>query len=152
MAMGDALAIILIKLRNFKAVDFARFHPGGSLGRRLLTRVKDVMHTKLPITQSGTSLREAILTMTDGRMGLALVMDQEKLKGIITDGDLRRSMLKGIESLDHAVDEFMTINPATISEEAMFADAEQTMIERKIKALVAVNNNENVTGIVEIFD
>jgi arabinose-5-phosphate isomerase len=90
--------------------------------------------------------------MTDGRMGLALVMDQEKLKGIITDGDLRRSMLKGIECLDHAVDEFMTINPATISEEAMFADAEQTMIERKIKALIAVNNNDKVTGIVEIFD
>lgn len=152
MAMGDALAIILIKLRDFKAVDFARLHPGGSLGRRLLTRVKDVMHTKLPIIQSGASLREAILTMTDGRMGLALVMDQEKLNGIITDGDLRRSMLKGIESLDHAVDEFMTMNPATISEEAMFADAEQTMIERKIKALIAVNNNDKVTGIVEIFD
>jgi arabinose-5-phosphate isomerase len=79
-------------------------------------------------------------------------MHQEKLKGIITDGDLRRSMLKGIESLDHAVDEFMTINPATISEEAMFADAEQTMIERKIKALIAVNNENKVSGIVEIFD
>ena len=152
MAMGDALAVALIKLRGFRADDFARFHPGGSLGRRLLTRVKDVMHTRLPVISKGATLRDTLLAMTDGRMGLALIMDGKKLEGIITDGDLRRAMIKGIDSLDHAGDDFMSQNPATVFEEDMFVDAEQMMIEKKIKALVATNQAGEVTGIVEIFD
>ena len=152
MAMGDALAVALIRLRGFKADDFARFHPGGSLGRRLLTRVKDVMHTRLPFIPKGATLRDTLLAMTDGRMGLALIMDGKRLEGIITDGDLRRAMIKGIDSLDHPVDHFMSRNPATVFEEDMFVDAEQLMIDKKIKALVATNQAGEVTGIVEIFD
>ena len=152
MAMGDALAVSLIKLRDFKPDDFARFHPGGSLGRRLLTRVRDVMHRRLPIIPKGASLRDSLLTMTDGRMGLALIMDGERLEGIITDGDLRRAMLKGIDSLDHPVEDVMTRGPKTVSEELMFVDAEKMMIDAKIKALIATNEAGKVTGIVEIFD
>jgi arabinose-5-phosphate isomerase len=150
--MGDALAVSLIKLRDFKPADFARFHPGGSLGRRLLTRVKDVMHKRLPIIPTGASLRDSLLTMTDGRMGLALIMNGKRLQGIITDGDLRRAMLKGIGSLDHPVDDFMTRGPKTVSEDLMFVDAEKMMIDAKIKALIATNAAGEVTGIVEIFD
>jgi arabinose-5-phosphate isomerase len=152
MAMGDALAVSLIKLRDFKPDDFARFHPGGSLGRRLLTRVKDVMHRRLPIIPKGASLRDTLLTMTNGRMGLALIMEGDRLDGIITDGDLRRAMLKGIDSLDHPVDDFMTRGPKTVSEELMLVDAEKLMIDTKIKALIATNEAGKVTGIVEIFD
>ncbi|MCL7791435.1 KpsF/GutQ family sugar-phosphate isomerase, partial [Pasteurella multocida] len=90
MALGDALAVALIKARDFKPADFARFHPGGSLGRRLLCRVKDEMQTRLPVTRLETSFTDCLSIMNEGRMGVALVMEQNQLKGIITDGDIRR--------------------------------------------------------------
>src|SRR5687767_8979051 len=101
MAMGDALAVSLIQARKFGAADFARFHPGGALGRRLLTRVKDVMHSKdLPVLSPNQSVRDSLFTITRGRLGLALVLEGEVLRGIVTDGDLRRALQRHEDVLD----------------------------------------------------
>jgi arabinose-5-phosphate isomerase len=153
MAMGDALAVALIQARNFKPMDFARFHPGGSLGRRLLARVRDVMRTNLPRVLPDATVHECLFTMTSGRMGLALIMSEGKLQGIITDGDLRRALLKDLNMLEKPVSGFMTRTPATIDVETNLAEAEAFMIERKIRALVVTENNgQEVCGVVEIFD
>ena len=94
MAMGDALAVALIEAIQFKPMDFARYHPGGSLGRKLLTRVRDVMHSPAPIVRSDTSFHDCLLVMTRSRLGMTVVMDDNKLVGIVTDGDLRRALLE----------------------------------------------------------
>jgi arabinose-5-phosphate isomerase len=95
LAMVDVLAVALSKQRNFQLEDFARFHPVGSLGRKLLTRVRDLMHKNLPLVNSGSTLSETVLTMTTGRLGVALVINQSgALKGIFTDGDFRRALMK----------------------------------------------------------
>ena len=97
LVMGDVLAVTLSKQRNFQPEDFARFHPGGSLGRKLLTRVRDVMHSNLPVVQTGASLSETVLAMTAGRLGVALIMDGPgRLKGLFTDGDFRRALMKAL--------------------------------------------------------
>jgi arabinose-5-phosphate isomerase len=152
MAMGDALAVALIKARNFQPMDFARFHPGGSLGRRLLTRVRDVMRTNLPRVAPDSSVRECLFTMTSGRMGLALIMKETKLEGIITDGDLRRALLKDPQMLEKPVSVFMTRSPVTIDAETNLAQAEAFMLERKVRALVVTEGGEKVCGVMEIFD
>ena len=92
MALGDALAVCLMRARDFQPEDFAKFHPGGSLGRRLLCRVKDQMQTRLPIAALTTSFTDCLTIMNEGRMGVALVMEQQQLRGIITDGDIRRAL------------------------------------------------------------
>lgn len=154
MAMGDALAVALMKARNFQPGDFARFHPGGSLGRRLLTRVRDVMHAdNLPQVLPSTPLRDILLTMTQGRLGIALVMQDKTLQGIITDGDLRRAMLDDTAQLNtRTAADLMTANPITIQDDAKIVDAEQIMMEKKIKILVATDAQQQVTGVLEIFD
>ena len=153
MAMGDALSVALIKARDFQSTDFARFHPGGSLGRRLLTRVRDVMRTNLPKVTPVATVRESLFTMTSGRMGLALVMKEGKLEGIITDGDLRRALLKDSQMLEKPVSEFMTRRPVTIDAETNLAEAEAYMLERKVRALVVTSDDgQKVCGVVEIFD
>jgi arabinose-5-phosphate isomerase len=153
MAMGDALAVALIKARQFQPMDFARFHPGGSLGRRLLTRVRDVMRANLPRVAPDATVRECLFTMTSGRMGLALIMEEAKLQGIITDGDLRRALLKDPHMLEKPVSEFMTRTPVTIDAETNLAEAEAFMLERKVRALVVTSGREQqVCGVVEIFD
>ncbi|VEI46272.1 phosphosugar isomerase [Actinobacillus equuli] len=109
MALGDALAIALINARGFKAEDFARFHPGGSLGRKLLNRVKDVMQTKLPIAQPNADFSTILSVMNEGRMGVALIMQNEDLHGIITDGDIRRTLAQfGAESLTKKAEQIMS--------------------------------------------
>ncbi len=153
LAMGDALAVSLIHARNFQPQDFARFHPGGSLGRRLLTMVKDVMHSKnLPIVSLSASVNDVVFQITRGRQGLAIVMEDHTLKGIITDGDLRRTLLGGINNLDQVAEDMMTRNPITIQQDTMLVEAEGIMKQHKIKALVVVDESEQVQGIVEIFD
>jgi arabinose-5-phosphate isomerase len=153
MAMGDALAVSLMRARQFGADDFARLHPGGSLGRRLLTRVKDVMHRReLPVVSPTQTVRESLFTITRGRLGLALVLDQGVLKGIVTDGDLRRAMQRHEDVLEVPVAEIMSTHPVTVEENALLSDAEKLMRRRKIKALVVVNNDGLTTGLVEIFD
>ena len=150
MALGDALAIALIKARDFKAEDFARFHPGGSLGRKLLCRVRDVMQRKLPITSPKSLFSQCLDVMNEGRMGVALVMENEYLLGIITDGDIRRTLAKlGAESLTQTAEQIMTKNPKTISENSFLTQAEELMKEKHIHSLVAVTDEGKVSGIVE---
>jgi arabinose-5-phosphate isomerase len=153
-AMGDALAVALMECRNFKPQDFARFHPGGSLGRKLLTRVKDLMHKDdLPVCTPETTLKDAISVMTHGRMGVVLIQEAEKLLGIFTDGDLRRAMLKESEGMIHKIMAvLMTSNPKTINENVMIVQAEEQMLRDKITLLVVVDDSQNVSGILEIYD
>lgn len=153
MAMGDALAVSLIRVRDFRPSDFARFHPGGSLGRRLTTRVRDAMRSAdLPIVGPGATVGETLVKITEGRLGLALVMAGERLIGLVTDGDLRRAMQRHTDLLSLPVTEIMTDNPVTIDEDCMLEVARQRMQQLKLKALVAVNARGRVTGIVEVFD
>lgn len=153
-AMGDALAVALMECRNFQPQDFARFHPGGSLGRKLLTRVKDLMHKdNLPICAPNTTLKDAISVMTHGRMGVVLIQDEGKLLGIFTDGDLRRAMLKESEGMIHkTMASLMTPNPKTINENVMIVQAEEQMLRDKITLLVVVDDAKNLSGILEIYD
>jgi arabinose-5-phosphate isomerase len=160
MAMGDALAVALMQARGFEPQDFAKFHPGGSLGRKLLTKVKDVMHTKnLPMVLGTASLRETMLTMTAGRLGLALVVKQMPspphnslaLDGLLTDGDLRRALSEKNASLEDPVSMFMTRNPLSIRSDRPFFEAETVMLERKVKCLVVLDDNQ-LRGVIEIYD
>ncbi|HEX5514254.1 MAG TPA: KpsF/GutQ family sugar-phosphate isomerase [Gammaproteobacteria bacterium] len=152
MALGDALAVALMKARGFQPEDFAKYHPGGSLGRRLLTRVQDVMHRDdLPIVEPTQLLRDCLWEMTRARLGLVLVLDQGRPAGIVTDGDLRRALLVDPEAMSQPISQIMTRSPVTISESEKLAEAERLMQERKIKALVAVNDSGEVTGVLEIF-
>jgi arabinose-5-phosphate isomerase len=153
MAVGDALALLVSRLRDFRAEDFALYHPGGSLGRRLLTRVKDVMRcTKLPIVAPTDRVGESLMTITEGRLGLVLVMSGERLVGLVTDGDLRRAMQRCEDLLTLPVSEIMTRNPVTIDEDTLLADAHQRMQAMKLKALVVVDADGRVSGVTEVFD
>jgi arabinose-5-phosphate isomerase len=153
MAMGDALACALMQARDFKPMDFARFHPGGALGRRLLTRVSDLMRThELPIVAPDTSVQEALFVMTKGRLGTTLVMAGDQLVGIVTDGDLRRALLDNPNAISSTIGQIMTRTPVTIRADAKWAQAEDLMRQKKIKLLVAVDEWTRPVGILEIFD
>ncbi len=153
-AMGDALAVALMESRDFQPQDFARFHPGGSLGRKLLTRVKDLMHKEnLPFCTPTTPLTEAITLMTQGRMGMVLIQQDTEVVGIFTDGDLRRAMLSaGAKMMEKTMQELMTHNPKTINENTLIVNAEEQMLRDKITLLVVTNDNNDVVGILEIYD
>ena len=156
MALGDALAVCLIKARDFKPSDFAQFHPGGMLGRRLLARVGDSMITDaLPLIGPEETVREAIFCMTSGRLGLAIIVEGDRLLGILTDGDLRRALIMDPSMMDKRVRDFMTPVPVTISADAMVTDAEILMRKYKIRALVVTetldSGEERVCGLLEIF-
>lgn len=156
MALGDALAVCLIRARDFKPSDFAQFHPGGMLGRRLLSRVADTMVTEnLPLIGPEDSVREAIFCMTSGRLGLAIIVEKDRLLGILTDGDLRRALIMDPTMLDKRVRDFMTPVPVTISADAMVSDAEVLMRKYKIRALIVTGAREGeedqVCGLLEIF-
>lgn len=150
MALGDALAIALIEAREFKPEDFARFHPGGSLGRKLLNRVQDVMNRKLPIAQPQSSFSDCLSVMNEGRMGVAVIMQDEQLVGIITDGDIRRALAQfGSDSLSKTAEQIMTRNPKTVSETMFLAKAEDLMKEKHIHSLIAVDEQGKPTGLLE---
>lgn len=153
-AMGDALAVALMECRDFQPQDFARFHPGGSLGRKLLTRVKDLMHKEnLPECGPSSSLKEAISVMTEGRMGMVLVKQEGDLLGIFTDGDLRRAMLTDAATMmDKTLSQLMTASPKTIHQDTLIVAAEEQMLQDKITLLIAVNDNDDVVGLLEIYD
>ncbi|NIE73923.1 KpsF/GutQ family sugar-phosphate isomerase [Pantoea sp. Ap-967] len=152
MAMGDALAVALIEATQFKPMDFARYHPGGSLGRKLLTRVKDVMHSPVPVVSRSTSFHDCLLVMTSSRLGLAVVMESDELIGIVTDGDLRRALLENEGVVRENVAQFMTGEPHTILDEAQLSEAESYMLDNKIRVLPVKNTAGKVVGVVEIFD
>lgn len=154
LAMGDALAVALMNERGFRAEDFARFHPGGSLGRRLLTRVGDVMRSEhLPTASPSSRLGEVIITISDARMGVAVILDEGKIAGIVTDGDVRRAMLKyGARFFDITADEIMTRTPKTVSVADRLTDAERLMQDNKIHSLIVVDRDGKLAGIVELYD
>lgn len=152
LAMGDAIAACLMKERNFKPENFALFHPGGSLGKKLLTKVSDVMVSALPKVAEDTGFKELIDVMTSGKLGLCLVMNGEKLVGVITDGDLRR-VLKASDkpSFDFIASQIMSKNPKVIGADAMATQAEELMIKHKIKELPVARAGK-IVGIVQLYD
>lgn len=154
LVMGDALAIALIYLRDFQPHQFALYHPGGSLGKKLLTNVADVMHTKnLPFVMPDDTMNDVILTMTTSTLGLAIVQHNGLLKGIITDGDLRRALMQYSDYKVLTATDMMTIIPITISQDHMLAEAEEIMRENHIKNVLVVDNNDSnaVVGVLEYF-
>jgi len=155
LALGDALAVSLITARHFQPADFAKFHPGGSLGRRLLCKVKDQMQTRLPITTPDTSFTDCLSIMNEGRMGVALVMENQQLKGIITDGDVRRGLDSGSNFLEWPVEDMMTSMPRTITKDKLAAEALHLMEKnqpRPITVLPVVDTDNKCLGIVHITD
>lgn len=152
LAMGDALAVALIEQRQFKPHDFAVFHPGGSLGRRLLTRVKDVMHKELPVCSPLDSMKDVIMTTTRVGLGLAVVVDKGKIHGVITDGDLRRALFNHdtLEGLN--AEHVMTRNPLVIQENEMFADAENIMLKASVTSLLVISEQGALSGILKLQD
>lgn len=152
MAIGDALASALMNKRHFMPNDFAKFHPGGSLGRRLLTRLKDIMSTKLTKVTPEAALKEVIVDMTKDQHGIALVMEQEILIGVITDGDLRRAMLRHDFDLNtFKAKDIMSLNPITATHNSMLSDAEELMRKHQIKQLLVVDDTNTPIGIVDYF-
>lgn len=152
LAMGDALAVALIEQREFKPQDFAVFHPGGSLGRRLLTRVKDVMHTELPICASRDSMKDVIMTATRTGLGLAVVVDNGEIKGVITDGDLRRALFNHETLEGLKAENVMTRNPLVVNENEMFADAENIMLKANVTSLLVVSEQGALSGVLKLQD
>lgn len=152
LVMGDALAAALMKARNFKPDDFALFHPGGSLGRKLLTKVKDLMvSSNLPIVHPDTEFNDLVDVMTSGKLGLCIVLENEKLVGIITDGDLRRALKTSNKPrFDFKAKEIMSTNPKVVDADAMAGEAEEIMLKHKIKEIVVEKNNK-VIGIIQLY-
>lgn len=152
LAMGDALAVSLIQRREFGPGEFAQFHPGGSLGKQLLT-VKEAMRSEeLPMVSSDQSMGDTLMIMSKGRLGLVLVMKDERLVGLITDGDLRRGMQNYPDMLTRPVSDIMTNNPVTIPETTLLVDAHRRMQQMKLKAFVVVDAAGHVAGVVEVFE
>ncbi|EAI8624810.1 KpsF/GutQ family sugar-phosphate isomerase [Campylobacter lari] len=152
LAMGDAIAVALMRARNFRPDDFALFHPGGSLGRKLLTRVGDLMvSSNLPIVSPESEFNELVDVMTSGKLGLCIVLENEKLVGIITDGDLRRALrANGKPRFDFKAKEIMSEKPKTIEASAMASEAEELMLKHKIKEIV-VTQDEKIVGIIQLY-
>ncbi len=153
MAMGDALACALVHLRNFKPSDFAQFHPGGSLGKRLLSRVKDFMvSTNLPVVSLGQKISDTIIEISKTKQGIAVAVENGKIVGVVTDGDVRRAMHdKRDRFFDLTVDEVMSRNPKTISETAKLSEAEKLMRQYNIHSLVVVNDEGQLAGLIDTF-
>lgn len=150
MALGDVLAIALINARDFRAEDFARFHPGGSLGRKLLCKVRDVMNPNVPVAEPSATFSECLSVMNEGRMGVAVIMQAGELCGIITDGDIRRTLAKfGAESLNKTAEQIMSRSPKTIADSTFLGKAEEMMKALHIHSLVALDEHGKVSGLME---
>lgn len=155
LALGDALAVVLVHARNFTSEDFALSHPAGALGRQLLTRVEDLMHTNnenLPVVKQQTSLHEALFTMTNGRLGMTVVVDDEdRVVGIFTDGDLRRGLEKGID-LATPMREIMTTAPRRVSKTMRASDALSVMNENSISQLLVMDEQSHLEAVITVHD
>lgn len=154
MALGDALAVALLEARGFTEDDFAFFHPIGALGRRLLT-VSEIMHTgdEIPRVDLGTTMREALFEITSKQLGFTTVQDgEDRLLGIITDGDLRRFLEEGSDPLSLTAGEVMTHSPKILNADALAAKALQLMESNKITNLVIVDSEDRVAGVIHMHD
>ena len=158
LAMGDAIAMALMSCRNFTSQDFALFHPGGALGRRLLLTVKNVMHTDgdNPLIHKGKTAKDALFVMTDKGLGAASVIDDDgKFLGLITDGIIRRALAKDNDFLDEPVESIMFTSPLTISPEKMAAQALHVMEQHKpnpVTVLPVIDNENRPIGMVHLTD
>lgn len=154
LVMGDALAVALMESRQFQQEDFARFHPGGSLGRKLLIRVKDLMRTdNLPFINEDSSFTELLLRMSEGRLGMVIVGDASHVKGIVTDGDLRRALIRIPDTSKLSIIDMMTISPVFVEENEFINQAETLMLEKKITTvLVGSSANRTISGIYQIYN
>ncbi|MDO9304005.1 MAG: KpsF/GutQ family sugar-phosphate isomerase [Sulfuricurvum sp.] len=146
LAMGDALAVCLMEARGFKKEDFASFHPGGALGKKLFVKVSDLMRTEnLPIVSENTPLKEAILVLSEGRLGTVMLTNSEgKLSGLLSDGDIRRALLGKDFSLETSAFEYATKNPMVINDGSMLASDALVLIENKKIQLLVVTNSEGI--------
>ena len=154
LVMGDALAVTLMKLRDFKEENFAKFHPGGSLGRRLLTTVGDVMKKKnLPIISSQATIKEVIQKISEGKLGLVVIIDNNKIIGIITDGDIRRAMeSREKDFFNLKAEDLMSNHPKLIYETDKLISASNIMSQHKINSLLVVNESNDLVGVVQVYD
>lgn len=153
LALGDALACALIEATHFQPTDFARLHPGGDLGRKLLARVEDVMFTdNLPFLAPAMPLSEAIEIVTNGKLGVGIVVENEQLVGIITDGDIRRAMQRlGQAFFNTPVADIMARQPKTISRNARIVDAGEMMNHHSIHSLIVLDDDNKVCGVIDSF-
>jgi len=153
LVMGDALTVALINKRGFKAENFAVYHPGGALGKRLLTKVSDLAHKDIPKVDSKSSINDVIYQISSKRLGMTLVYNEKKLVGIITDGDIRRTLAKQNEDVYQiTASEIMNKNYKSIDENEMANIALETMDQNKITCLIVKNSDLNVTGIITLHD
>jgi arabinose-5-phosphate isomerase len=156
LAMGDALAVAVLQIRGFTEEDFALSHPGGNLGRQLLLRVSDIMHTgdQIPLVTSDSSLKETLLEMTNKGLGMTAVIDtnDNTLLGIYTDGDLRRTFEKMPNIETASIKDYMTANCITIQPHSIASEALKVMHDHKINALMVVDNNNAIQGALNMHD
>lgn len=153
LAMGDALAVALMERRKFRPQDFAQFHPGGELGKRLLTTAQDVMRTTdLPVISPDMHLGEAVILVSKGKLGLGVAVTDGYIAGLITDGDIRRAMEKWqAEFFDHSVTDIMTVNPKTVSPQTKISEIQAIMNRYKIHTVLVVDDKRHLLGVVDHY-
>ena len=153
LVMGDALAVALMQVRNFKPRDFAQFHPGGELGKRLLTTAADVMRIEnMPIIPKETHLGHAIIEVSRGKLGLGVSVENGRVVGLITDGDIRRAMEKWQSNFfNKTVEDIMTRNPKTVSPSTKIADIQKIMHKYKIHTVLVVDEKMGLCGVVDHY-
>lgn len=153
LVMGDALAVALMEVRKFRPGDFAHFHPGGELGKRLLTTAQDVMRSNdLPIIPSDTHLGDAIILVSKGKLGLGVSLENDKIVGLITDGDIRRAMEKWQSRFfDHTVHDIMTENPKTVSLTTKITEIQRIMHKYKIHTVLVCDKDRKLLGVVDHY-
>ena len=153
LAMGDALAVALMEKRNFQPKDFAQFHPGGELGKRLLTTAQDVMISDhLPVITPEMNLGDAIIAVSQGKLGLGVAERDGVIAGLITDGDIRRAMERWkAESFNKTVADIMTVHPKTVSPHAKISDIQQIMNRHKVHSVLVVDEKNHLLGVVDHY-
>lgn len=154
LVMGDALAIAVSRISEFEPKDFAKYHPGGSLGRRLLTKVSDAMIShNLPFCKSTDNLKDVVKSISSGRIGIVLVAEEGSLVGLITDGDIRRALDAYDNPLELKASDIMSTNPRKISANRLLAEAEDRMRDLKINSLIVIDpdNSAKVLGVIQIW-
>jgi arabinose-5-phosphate isomerase len=152
LAMGDALAVALLSCKNFKSEDFAKYHPGGALGKRLHLRLADIAaNNSIPTVQPSATLPETILAITEGRMGAVIVVEEKGVKGIVTDGDLRRMLSQQIDLANTFAKDIMTHNPKTMDDDAMAIEGVDFIKKHSINHIILTHQGE-ISGVVHIQD
>ena len=154
MALGDAIAVTLMQMRGFTELDFARLHPGGSLGRRLWLRVSELMHkgSEIPLSAPGDKLDKVLLEMTQKCLGLTVVIDKGTIQGVVTDGDLRRYFQNNRFNPEATASDLMTKNPKRILSTGLALEARELMEKNSIHQLIIVDESDKLLGVLHIHD